>query len=153
MPNPDLFNARQAYFDDVIPTLDGASHVAGDVLGGLLTFNFRMTTPSIILVSAQLVDDDKSGHTYTLHLFRSKPATIADNAPFTLTAADASKRFAKLVFDTWDDLGGANAQLLDIANVARLAPIGNVYGYLIANTTYTPTAGALIVGIDAADMF
>lgn len=42
MPNPDLFNARQAYFDDVIPTLDGASHVAGDVLGGLLTFNFRI---------------------------------------------------------------------------------------------------------------
>lgn len=153
LPHPDFAHARQAYSVQVTPTLGGGAYLAGDVLGGLLTFNFKAQASSIMLLSAQLVDDDESGHIFTLQLFRALPTAIANNAPFTLNAADAAKRFAALTFNTWEDLGGVGAQLLTLERAVRLAAIGNLYGFLTVNTGYTPTAGALVISLDAIDLF
>lgn len=143
----------QAYSVNVTPAIAGGAYLANDVIGGLLTFNFRPHTPSIRLISAQLVDDDKTAHTFTLHLFRARPATvIANNAPFTLDVVDAPKRFAVLTFAALVDLGGVGALLVDINRVVSLAAIGNLYGYLTVNTGYTPTAGALVITLDAEDL-
>lgn len=146
---------RQVYTDELIPAFAGGAYLASDVVGGLLTFVLKPRTPSLILTAARLTDDDKTGFVYTLHLFNAKPAvTIANNAPFTLSAADASKRFAVLTFDTWNDLGGANQQILDLAIITRLVEdFDYLYAYLTSGTGYTPATGSLILSLDAADMF
>ena len=72
----------------VTPTVTAGAYGANDVVGSLLTFSgLRNGT----LQAITICDNAAQAEDYLLVLFESAPTTIADNATFTIAAADLDK--------------------------------------------------------------
>jgi hypothetical protein len=130
-----------------------AAYTAGDVFGVYQEFSFvgplGIAVPKgslIRILGTELRIDTTalvaSEGAYTLHLYTAAPTTIADNAPYAITAADLPNYIGSLAVGTPVDLGAAlfvkSAALThDIPLVAD-----KLYGFLINAATITPTAVA-----------
>lgn len=77
-----------------------SAYAPGDVVGGLLRFDmshFDGTVHRLLMVDAEAKAVD-----WTLYFFDQLPATIADNAPYSLSAADLIKECGRVVLATAD---------------------------------------------------
>lgn len=117
---------------DITPST--SAYASGDVVGGLLTFNYVSAAGGAFLNAVRIVDQETKNNTFRLWLFNEAPATIADNAAFTQTLANKQKRIGYVDIDTWVD---GFAKVSDI-NDALPLPNHKLYAYLVLNGS-TPT--------------
>lgn len=136
---PTVVNGQGTYLaETVTPTISAGAYAADDVVGGLLTFRINSAARGGKVKSVVLLDKADVKATLTLYLFRSAPASIADNAAFALSDDDLPKVVAKVVIDTYADLP-SNAFAIEDAGDAPF--VGEtLYGYLVC--TATPTYGS-----------
>ena len=135
----------------VAPTITAGAYSAGDVVGGLLTFDVSGAPEGSLLTRALLVDDDNEKPELTLYLFNAAPTTIADADAFAPAVADLKKLITKIVFAVADYVTvNSNAYALkEDLNDLIPANTGYVYGYLVCTATPTYTASSdLWVSLD-----
>ena len=106
-------NTRQTASDTILIGT-GAAHTALDVVstdaGEVLEFSTGLPAGSggIILSSLVTINQNEvfaNGAGYYLHLYNAAPTAIADNAAYTLAAADLAKYIGKITISTLVDLG------------------------------------------------
>lgn len=132
-------------------TISRNAYTAGDVVGGLLTFDLSGAPEGSLITRALLVDDDNEKAELTLYLFNAAPTTIADADAFAPAVADLKKLITKIVFAVADYVTvNSNAYALkEDLNDLIPANTGYVYGYLVCTATPTYTASSdLWVSLD-----
>ncbi len=129
----------------VTPTLQiiGA-YSAGDVVGGLLTFDFKnLPTGGGILGNIYITDDDNEKAAATLYVYTSAPTTIADDAAFAAALAIAdlkAQKYVKTILATDYVSLGPGAYWSDIKINQILAFERYLYAYFVCTATPTYTA-------------
>lgn len=127
-------------------TISTSAYTAGDVVGGLITFNVANAAGSGIISSVRIVDDDNEKAELTLYLFRSSPTAIADADTFAPSVADLKAMIGKIVFYAADYTTlNNNATVIkrgttDDINFEFTTTSGNIFGYLVCTGTPTYTA-------------
>ena len=123
-------------------TISTSAYTAGDVVGGLLTFDVSGAPEGSLITRALLVDDDNEKAELTLYLFNASPTAIDDAAPFAPVVADLKKLITKVTFAVADYVTvNSNAYALkEDLNDMIPANTGSIYGYLVCTATPTYTA-------------
>lgn len=127
----------------ITPTVTAGAYSAGDVVGGLLTFDSLTSAGGGVTVRAvRIVDDANQKAAMKLYLFDSNPGAIADNAAFTLTAANLETCTARIEIGAghYETVGSDAIALVQDVSIS-VAGGGAIYGYLVTNGS-TPTYGA-----------
>lgn len=131
------------------PTLATAEHAAGDVVGGLLTFDdaARTAAGSGFVAQVTIVDDAGADVEMELWLFNDQPDAIADDAAFAPTADDLHNVAG--IFSTTDGSWRAagTPSVCAIPNKVcqfNLVSGTDLYGYLVTRAAYTPAAATNI---------
>lgn len=119
-------------------TISTLIYAAGDVVGGLLTFNIPNANNGGILNSAHITDDDDEKALFSLYLFDTEPTTIADQAAFTPTKADLEKRIAVIDVSVYTTVNGV--AFSDSIDINQTFTGDTIYGYLPCVATPTWTA-------------
>lgn len=96
------------------------AYTAGDVIGGLLKFPnaFNSLPGKGELRGVTLFDNAKQAKALTLFLYKSAPSTIADNAAFDPSAADARLLVAQVPLVAHKNYSGATIGYTYAANIA-----------------------------------
>jgi hypothetical protein len=131
-----------------------ASHTAGDSVGVAQEFAFGAPSGGTIrIVSATLRINHATIETtaWRLHMFTvTPPSALADDAAFTLAAADLPSYLGYVDFAQVVDFG--DTQFIETTNIQKQITLAgtSVFGYLVNGTTLTPNAVAHIVTLNAA---
>jgi len=137
--------SKQKTITKVLP-ISTSAYTAGDVVGGLITFDVANSMGSGYLESVRIVDDDAEKAELTLYLFRAAPSSIADAAPFAPTVADLKLMIGKIVFYAADyatlNLNATAEKHFGIDDIffEFTTDSGNIFGYLVCTATPTYTA-------------
>lgn len=146
-----------AFFDtrgrDIAITTDGTAKDAGDVVGGLLTIpispNGQDTTGKITRL--HVIDDDAQAAALKIYFFDSAPASIADDAAFTLSAANIKKIIGSVSIATGDYVTIGSERFAEKdgtdVNIEFSAPSGTLYAYVVCTATPTYSASGLSLRI------
>ncbi len=127
----------------VTPVVTAGGYSAGDVVGGLMTFDFSNAGNGGILGNIFIDDARNQKAAGTLYLFNDKPTVIADNAPFAaaMVIADIKKRMKTLPVATGDfDVVNSLAHA-EYTTINQLFAGSIIYAYFVC--TATPTYGAV----------
>ena len=126
---------------------DTNAYLAGDVVGGLITFpNFDVgelliTSVNFYRGSSALASGEGS---YTLHLYSFSPASpIADNAAWDLVSGDRAIYLGAIDLGAPSDLGGTVRVDVDGINKQVTCTGDSLYGYLVTGAAYTPSAQSI----------
>lgn len=133
---------------------DTTAYAAGDVVsnstsaGAALNFSdiVRDNEQGIVLrVCAIKSGTGVSNSSLRLHLFKSDPGTVNDNAAFSLAYADRATYIGSLLLP---DFSANGATAIAEAFPTLIMPVatadggsGNIYGVLVAEAAYTPANG------------
>lgn len=82
---------------------------------------------------------------FRLHLYKTSPAAVLDNAVFDLVAGDRTAYVGYVDIPAPTDLGATLFAQVDQVNKRVSAPGGVLYGVLQTVGGYTPTSGAVKV--------
>lgn len=124
----------------------GGTQGAGDVVGGLQTIDVAPQGQSVggTLRRVCITDGDAQAATLTIYFFDSAPATIADNAAFTLTAADIAKIIGRISIASGDWVTIGSERWVEVkgsdVDIDFFTSNGNLYAYVVC--TATPTYSA-----------
>lgn len=122
----------------VTPTVTAGAYAAGDVVGGLLTFDAGIDRGTI--QSVVIVDNSGQAPAMNLYFFNDTPTTIADNAAISgLTDADNLLFIGKVATGTFDT--NVNASYTGGVNLAYSLDGNLLSAYLVTNAS-TPTLTA-----------
>ncbi|HQM86702.1 MAG TPA: hypothetical protein PLC01_02500 [Methylotenera sp.] len=134
-------------------TVTNGAYSAKDVVGGLITFTGALTNGVDTGVLQAISMDLKSAQTgvFVLHLFKSQPSSIADNAVFALSAADALLKVASIPVN-WACANGSGSEILSCylttgLNIPIESTVGVMYGYLVTDAVLTLTSTSDIASI------
>lgn len=95
---------------EVPVTVTLAAYSIGDVVGGLLSCTVPEINGGGYIAWIRLVDDADQKEPFWLWCFYDTPATIANDAAFTMTEADWTKHFTKIAITAADyDATGSEA--------------------------------------------
>ncbi len=133
---------------------DTSAYQAQDVVSNsttapsVLTFAdvARLNGGSGLILSARHIKNSTTvtGASYRLHLYRSAPAAINDNAPFTLLFANRANRVGFIDFTHGSGGAGSDASnaLTTFANLPFVCAAGsrNLFGILTMLSAYTPAS-------------
>jgi hypothetical protein len=126
---------------------DTTAYTAGDVVGGVITFPTMAPAAGgeIVITSAMLRINDTaliSGEaSYRLHLYSATPpSALADNAPWDLPAGDRSVYLGYVDLGTPVDVGSTLYVKTDQINAQMKAAGASLFGYMVTNAAYTPSA-------------
>jgi len=125
-------------------TVGTDAYTDNDVVGGLLIFSLAgYPHQDIFLNRVLLVDNDNEKAALLLHLYGALPTTIADDAAYTRSDADALKWQGSVDLSTYVSVSTTNATALvtDINDMYH-TETGSLYGYLICVSS-TPTYTAV----------
>jgi len=126
----------------VTPTVDTDAYSDGDVVGGLLTFAIDPIYSGVRLNRVVVIDESAQEAVFRLHLYESQPSTIADDAAFALSDADALLWRGSVALTGYTSFTVSSvANVADIDDVYLPDDSGNLYGYLELNGS-TPTYAA-----------
>lgn len=123
-------------------TVTLSAYTAGDVVGGLLTFDVARVSDRGFIERVRLVDEDSQDEPYLLYVFREQPTTIANDAAFAPTVADIQKLLFVISISTATTVNSIDFWHSAQLNYAFNAPDGNLYGYLVANASTPDYANA-----------
>lgn len=133
-------------FDAIVqPTVSAGAYSAGDIMGGLLTFQVaRADGEGVIITGAQAMLKAAVTPALTLVLFSADPSatTKTDNAAYSLNAADAFKVIKSIPLSTLYDHGTPNSYSDDTLAIVVIPAAGTkvIYGLLIDATGVTLTS-------------
>lgn len=130
---------------------DTSSYAAGDVIGSAtgstaaLTFALAVGAGEFMITSVELEIDASaiiSGETsYRLYVYSvTPPSALGDNAAFDLPSGDRASFIGYVDLGSVADLGSTLYVRNDAINVQITLASANVFGYLVTNGAYTPTA-------------
>jgi len=128
---------------DFAVTLD--PYAQYDCVGGLAKF-FYGTSHGALLRRLKVVDDHVQSEPYILHLYRSSPSTIANDAAIAETFADGKLEIGRIVIGA-SDYVTANGSAFSVAHIPEVdieipdSCEGTVYAYL--ECTDTPDYNAV----------
>lgn len=133
---------------------DTTAYTAGDAIGdtagsAILVFNNlgKSSGGEVVITSVELEADVgalPSGMTsFSLRLYNSAPAAIADNAAWDLITDDRGKYIGKVTIPTPVDEGSTLFVDNDNINKQITLPAGTLYAVLQTNGAFTPTASAV----------
>lgn len=83
-------------------TVDTGAYADGDVVGGLLSIDPLGHSTSGFINKITIIDDDEEGVAIDAHFYSSVPTTIADNAAWALSTADAKLYEGKIAVAATD---------------------------------------------------
>lgn len=136
---------REKWIKDIVvtPTITLNAYTAGDVVGGLMTFDVSAPRPaSGEIRKIVITDDHNQSEQYTLLIHNDTPSTIANDAAYAPTIADLNMIIDEVVvatadWSTWNSNG--IAIIASYENVAMRIPFhtpdGNLYVYAVATDT------------------
>lgn len=129
-------------FDVVVaPTVTAGAYSAGDIVGGLLTFDNVAQQPGqpVVITGAQVALKAAVVPALTLILFSADPTntTKTDNAAYSLNAADTFKVLAAIPISTLYDHGTPNVYSADGLNLVAQPVARAIYGLLVDGTGVT----------------
>lgn len=146
-----------AYFDtrpiDVSITTDATAKDAGDVVGGLLTITVSPNGNDCSgkITRLHVIDDDAQAAALKIYFFDSSPGAIADDAAFTLTAANIKKIIGSVSIATTDYVTIGSERFAEKdgtdVNIEFSAPSGTLYAYVVCTATPTYSASGLSLRI------
>ena len=144
------FNRTMA--DEVTPTIDTNAYTAGDVVGGLLTFDVCAAGGGGTIRHAWITDVHSEGADLTLYLFNATPTSIADDAAFAaaITIADLKNLVAVVSFAGADftTINNMDWQSVDVDKSFKSGDPNVLYGYLVDGTGGTWAAATnLTIGL------
>ena len=132
----------------VQPTITAGLYASGDVIGGLLQFDFNDTRISLANRGATIrrvlvFDDAGQGIVSRLYIFDSAPTAISDNDAFAIAEADFNKLLGSIEIPASDYLTIGADKIADTADNGLRVESANgiIYGYLV--TGGTPTFAAV----------
>jgi len=138
-------------------TVTAGAYSDGDVVGGLIRFDYDSSIGGAVINQVAIFDDDNQSAVFDLYLFHTEPQTIADNAAFAsaLTFASLSKLIVpKKAISTYTTINSNNYAFADFDKAFISSPtagINTIWAYLVLNgstPTYSATSGTLLVRID-----
>lgn len=135
---------REKWIKDiaVTPTITLNAYTAGDVVGGLMTFEVRGGPASGEIRKIVLVDDHNQSEQYTLLIHDDTPSTIANDAAYAPVVADLKLIVDEVVvatadWSTWNS--NAVAIVGSFENAEMHIPFhtedGKLYMYAVATDT------------------
>ncbi len=146
------YNATGGAGGGVVRPNDTTAYAAGDVVGGVITFaNLAPSAGGEIIITSGLLRINDTGlisgeAAYRLHLYGvTPPSALADNAGWDLSAGDRAAYLGFLDLGSPVDLGSTLFVQNDGINAQRKAAGSSVFGYLVTNGAYTPTANRVYV--------
>lgn len=125
---------------------DTTAYTAGDVYGGLQTFQtIGISNSSVILTSLSLrinIASVPSGMVgFRLHLYSAAPSSLTDNAVWSMTTGDRS------IYEGYIDLAiptavGSSIVYSQNDNINKQVKLSSssLYGYLVTLGAYTPAS-------------
>lgn len=132
---------------------DTTAYTAGDVIGAAtgstaaqqLDGIGRETEHDLYITSARLLIRDSSvisgEGAYRLHLYRATPGSAyGDNAAWDLPSGDRATYMGYLDFGTVADLGSTAYVEANGINKQIKTASGSIFGYLVTQGAYTPSA-------------
>jgi hypothetical protein len=126
----------------VTPVVTAGAYSANDVMGGLLEFSLEeLSVYGGIVGAVQVTDKGIAAPAGILYLFDSLPATIADNAAFAPSDADAANIFAEITLPAYTSLTNNRIAISQSLNYLFSSDTSKIYGYLPC--TGTPTLGSV----------
>jgi len=135
---------------DVTPTITAGAYSAGDVIGGLLTFDVHSAGGGGTIRRVTVIDSDDEKAASKLYLFSAPPAIIADNTPFAPTAADLRKLvdIVTLASNEYTTINGRAVAIKRDVGIDYVASDGRVYAYWVCDGAITyATTGDLTLRI------
>jgi hypothetical protein len=151
-------NTSRSYTSSVNLTrpADTAVYAAGDVIGAatgstaaLLFTNIGPSFGNVFIMDAELridVSAIPSGMTsFTLHLYNvTPPSALGDNAVWDLPAGDRAGYLGYVDLGAPLDLGSTlRIQTSNITKMIEVPGSGNIWGYLVTVTGYTPASAVV----------
>lgn len=138
-------------------TNDTNAYTAGDIVGAAtgstaaLTFAIAPSVGGELVITSVSLEIDASavisGETsYRLYLYNvTPPSALGDNAAWDIPSGDRASFLGYVDLGTPVDLGSTLYVQTDGLNKVIKAASGNVFGYLVTNGAYTPTAQRVYV--------
>lgn len=151
VPTHNVFVQQKGFNSQATFTCGTTAYVPGDVVGAggggnaALTFAGVASGAAVISIDEVLLEIDTSaiisGETsYRLYLYNvTPPSAFADSAIWDLPAGDRASILTYIDFANIVDLGSTLFVLANPAKIIKTAS-GSIYGYLVTNGTFTPTA-------------
>lgn len=125
------------------------AYTAGDVVGGAFQLTGMPFSANALVTYTDLapfLTAVPTGMTsFRLYLYtQTPPSNLADNAPFTLSAADAAVRAGYIDLGTPALVAGSGALLVQNVNINQQLQTGatGLWGYLVTNGGFTPAANS-----------
>lgn len=129
------------------PTIQAASYVTGNAIGGLLTFSNAANGGFAKLLSAVVLDKANQKIACDLLLFSQTFTATSDKSAIAISAADLANMIGVISFSTGDWVSAAaSTNAIATKYNLNLAAIGaidnNLYGQLVArgSATYVSTS-------------
>ncbi len=136
--------AREIVFErNETPDVGTTNHAAGDVLGGLLTFDVSALPSGGIINSVYVQDSKNVGAALRIHFFKSEPVqSFDDNDAWLPNAATQRARFAFKDISSADYIteNSLKAAYLEDFNQLMLGNLTNLYVYVENIDAYNPDA-------------
>jgi hypothetical protein len=122
------------------------AYTAGDVVGGVITFD-RPSDNVLLITSADLAIDvaavPASMTSFRLHLYRETPASaIADNAAWDLPSGDRAAYLGYIDLGSPADTGSTLFSQVEQVNKQIEPGSTGLFGYLVTNGGFTPAANS-----------
>lgn len=145
----------------VTPAVDTVAYTAGEVVGGLMTFEVAPQGFDGEIKSVLVVDAANQKEPYTLYVFSAEPSAFVDTAAFMPTAADLNKLVTTVTVGTADYTTSAStigyALLGGHEDTDMDVPIhsdnGDLYIYAVADGTPDYATASDLVLVVTVDVF
>lgn len=130
----------------VTPTISTLIYAAGDVVGGLLNFDFTHPYGGGLIHSFGIVDDDNENAPFSVYLFDSAPTVVADQAVWATAMLIADLK--KMIYPNLDPIRFVAGDYQTINGNSVAVKVGlnrpfagnNIYAYVVPTGTPTYTA-------------
>jgi len=127
------------YSKNLVVTAGG--YTDGDVLGGLQALPLLPGFSRLKINRIGIIDEEQQSPTLTVHFYNALPTTIADNAVWTLSDANAVKWIGFSNTITWITHGATASTSIskDLVGEEFSAPLGVLWYYIVINDLTPPT--------------
>lgn len=128
-----------------------SAYSAGDAVGNsaasaIMEFDVSgSATGSGLINSLKVLDDDNEGAAGTLHLFRSSPSAITDNAAWSPTFADLKEKVLSITLGTFNTYNSLKMQTIEDINKTFKVTGGKLYGVFVVSGTPTYASSKSLV--------
>ncbi len=134
---------------EIVP--DTSAYGAGDAIGNhassdaVITFDLAgSATGAGLINSLKVVDNDNEGAAGVLHLYRSAPSALADNAAWAPTLADLEAKIISITLGSFTTSNSMKEQTIEDINKVFKTDGNKIYAHFVTSGTPTYASGKKI---------